>query len=170
MFRIGKSGKSEEWAARFERFEGSGLTVSRWCDAEGVSESSFYYWKKKLRDSALSAENDDARPRDNSRSGQQQRREASPPSQHRGSFQAVRISSPGGELVREEAAIQHQTIQQPATTIHVGNEVRIELGADLQVVEVVVQQVLEACSDSLRRVPLVGGQTGVASSTGAQRC
>lgn len=166
MSRSENSGKAEAWADRVERFERSGLTVARWCEAERVSEASFYYWKKKLRDLALIPGNNDSRPRDNSTSGRQQRREASSPSKHRGSFQAVRICSPGDELVHEEAMSQH-----PATTIHVGNEVRIELGSDLQVAEVVVKQVLEACSDSLRRVTLAGGQpNGVASSAGAKRC
>jgi len=40
------------WRSRFRRFLGSGLTVARFCLVEGVSESSFYYWQKKLRPQA----------------------------------------------------------------------------------------------------------------------
>jgi len=41
------------WLARFRRLLDSGLTVARFCLVEGVSESSFYYWQKKLRLQAL---------------------------------------------------------------------------------------------------------------------
>ncbi len=37
------------WQGRFQRFEESALPVVRFCASEGVSESSFYYWLKKLR-------------------------------------------------------------------------------------------------------------------------
>ena len=37
------------WQERFRRFVDSGLSVARFCAAEHVSESSFYYWQKKLR-------------------------------------------------------------------------------------------------------------------------
>lgn len=36
------------WQGRFRRFVDSGLSVVRFCVAEGVSEASFYYWQKKL--------------------------------------------------------------------------------------------------------------------------
>ncbi len=36
------------WRGRFRRFVGSGLCVARFCVAEDVSVSSFYYWQKKL--------------------------------------------------------------------------------------------------------------------------
>ena len=36
------------WQGRFQRFVESGLPVVRFCAAEDVSESSFYYWLKKL--------------------------------------------------------------------------------------------------------------------------
>lgn len=40
------------WRGRFRRFLDSGLSVARFCTAEGLSESSFYYWQKKLRPQA----------------------------------------------------------------------------------------------------------------------
>jgi hypothetical protein len=40
--------KAALWRTRFQRYPGSGLSVARFCAAEGVSESSFYYWQKKL--------------------------------------------------------------------------------------------------------------------------
>jgi hypothetical protein len=36
------------WRTRFQRYPRSGLSVSRFCAVEGMSESSFYYWQKKL--------------------------------------------------------------------------------------------------------------------------
>ena len=42
---------SKKWAAwrqRLERFGRSGLPVTRFCAAEGVSLASFYLWRKKL--------------------------------------------------------------------------------------------------------------------------
>ncbi len=166
MSRSLDSGKALKWTDRLERFSRSGLTVARWCEAEGVSDASFYYWQKKVRDAAEGSREETTRS-GRAKSRQQQRREASPTSTHRSSFQAVGIGSPAGELVRAESMIQHQ-----ATTIHFGDEVWIELGADLQVAEVVVKQVLDAASNnSLPRVGSPDGQrNGIASSRGAKRC
>lgn len=36
------------WQRRFRGFLASGVSVARFCAAERVSESSFYYWQKKL--------------------------------------------------------------------------------------------------------------------------
>src|SRR3954463_10748790 len=36
------------WAERLDRFRRSGQTVARFCAAEGVSEPSFYVWKRTL--------------------------------------------------------------------------------------------------------------------------
>ena len=41
------------WQGRFRRFLDSGLAVARFCAIEHVSESSFYYWQKKLGPRAL---------------------------------------------------------------------------------------------------------------------
>ncbi len=41
------------WQGRFQRFVRSGLSVVRFCAAEDVSESSFYYWQKKLEPTTL---------------------------------------------------------------------------------------------------------------------
>ncbi len=36
------------WRERLRRFETSGLTVTKFCDDEGVSVASFYHWRKRL--------------------------------------------------------------------------------------------------------------------------
>ena len=37
-----------EWRGRISRHVSSGLTVSRFCREEGVAESAFYRWRKRL--------------------------------------------------------------------------------------------------------------------------
>ena len=36
------------WRSRLRRFETSGLTVTKFCDDEGISVASFYHWRKRL--------------------------------------------------------------------------------------------------------------------------
>ncbi len=43
-------GKVEEWTGRLRRFEQAIQTVGRFCLDEGVSQPSFYSWRKKLRE------------------------------------------------------------------------------------------------------------------------
>jgi hypothetical protein len=44
------SSSSQVWTDRLERFEHAGTTVANFCLAEGVSQASYYYWRRKLRD------------------------------------------------------------------------------------------------------------------------
>jgi transposase-like protein len=37
------------WSRRMQRFERSDLTVAAFCQSEGVSQASYYYWRRKLR-------------------------------------------------------------------------------------------------------------------------
>ncbi|MCM2374583.1 IS66 family insertion sequence element accessory protein TnpA [Aporhodopirellula aestuarii] len=37
------------WTQRLQRFEQAQMTVAQFCAAEGVSQPSFYNWKRKLR-------------------------------------------------------------------------------------------------------------------------
>ena len=39
-----------DWQERLERFQSSGLDVEVFCLMEGVSRSSFYRWKERLKD------------------------------------------------------------------------------------------------------------------------
>jgi Transposase len=41
----------ETWRKRIERQRQSGVTVGEFCGREGVSQASFYLWKRKLRGS-----------------------------------------------------------------------------------------------------------------------
>ena len=40
-----------EWRERLKRHSESGLTIEAFCEQEGVSESTFYTWKRNLQDS-----------------------------------------------------------------------------------------------------------------------
>jgi hypothetical protein len=50
-----ESAKAAEWRERLLRFDGSGLTVSRFCAQEGVSESAFYEWRRRRSARTLGA-------------------------------------------------------------------------------------------------------------------
>ena len=39
---------AKSWADRFDRFRTSDATVAQFCNAEGVTPASYYYWRKKL--------------------------------------------------------------------------------------------------------------------------
>lgn len=43
-----KGGSWAAWRERIRRYERSGLTVTRFCEQEGVSAPSFYQWRKRL--------------------------------------------------------------------------------------------------------------------------
>ena len=45
---------SSKMAVLLERQKESGLSVKSFCSNEGIAPSSFYYWKKKLRNDATS--------------------------------------------------------------------------------------------------------------------
>ena len=42
--------KAREWADRFLRFDNAQQSVVEFCRSEGVSQPSFYAWRKKLAD------------------------------------------------------------------------------------------------------------------------
>lgn len=49
MFRAVKSTKEDQWRSRLRRFQSSGMSVIRFCEAERVSAPSFYLWRKRLK-------------------------------------------------------------------------------------------------------------------------
>ena len=38
----------QQWRERFSRWRRGGMSVASFCDSEGVSESSFYAWRRRL--------------------------------------------------------------------------------------------------------------------------
>ena len=45
-----RTDRSEHWRARIAEQEQSGVPVARFCKDRGISEQSFYVWRKRLRD------------------------------------------------------------------------------------------------------------------------
>lgn len=46
---MARSETANLWTERSQRFEQAQMTVAQFCAAEGVSQPSFYNWKRKLR-------------------------------------------------------------------------------------------------------------------------
>jgi len=46
---MGRGYPAEQWADWIAEQAGSGLTIAAFCDSIGVSENSFYVWRRKLR-------------------------------------------------------------------------------------------------------------------------
>lgn len=46
---MSRSDTAKLWHERLRRFDGSQMTVAQLCQSEGVSQPSYYKWKKKLR-------------------------------------------------------------------------------------------------------------------------
>jgi len=61
MARRGSSSKRAEWRKRVERHRRSGLTVARFCEREGVSTASFYWWRKRLKSGGASGKGEPSR-------------------------------------------------------------------------------------------------------------
>ena len=61
MSKAQKSGTDQQqfWRMVLETFQSSGLSVRRFCKQEGLSEASFYGWRKKLTASAKPVVGDD---------------------------------------------------------------------------------------------------------------
>lgn len=41
--------RAQEWATLIQECSASGLTKREFCQQRGISEKSFYYWRRKLR-------------------------------------------------------------------------------------------------------------------------
>ena len=64
MARRADQGLEARWQERIERREYSGMTVARFCAVEGVSQASFYQWRRKLvKQRRVTPEASPARPR-----------------------------------------------------------------------------------------------------------
>jgi hypothetical protein len=53
MTRVSGEQRVAEWRGRLERYRGAGLTVARFCSGEGVSVPSFYHWRRRLGEGAV---------------------------------------------------------------------------------------------------------------------
>lgn len=44
--------RMRQWIERISQCRNSGKTVKVWCAEQGISETSFYYWQKQVREAA----------------------------------------------------------------------------------------------------------------------
>jgi transposase-like protein len=106
---MSKSENAELWAERLRRFDRAGITVAAFCAAEGVSQPSYYHWRRKLRGPAIKAEPKTASPSAAflpvALAGQAEQ----PDSRHRAS---ATIELPGGIRIRVEVPTEPQPDRQ----------------------------------------------------------
>lgn len=62
MVSAGDAERRQVWAARLARYRSSGLSVVRFCEQEGVSTNTFYYWAKRLAANPASSRGGRAAP------------------------------------------------------------------------------------------------------------
>lgn len=124
MPRPSNSIKVQLWTERLLRFAQSGQTVVQFCRSEGVSQPSFYQWKKKLAAEKLSAETSNPK-----RSAKVRRISRSTSSIPTGLFQPVQVSS--------------SMLQPSPATVRLPGGIAIELGGDTRIVEAVIAQLLD---------------------------
>lgn len=130
--------KVAEWSDRLERFEDSGQPVTQFCISEGVSQPSFYQWKKRLGVINRVRGGQPKRTRKSSRAENPARGGRS-----KSAFTSVQLTPAPG--------------LQQSTMIRLANGVEIELGNNLRVVELVVRSVVEQV------LPGTASRTGGAS-------
>lgn len=138
MLRGSNPAKVQQWSDRLGRFENSGQTVTQFCVVEGVSQPSFYQWKKKLG------------------SGRQVRGGTSNRSRN-----PCHAENPvrGSKSKPAFRPVQFTPTPDPrqSATIRLADGVEIELGNNLQVVDVVVRSIVNHV------LPGVAARTGGAS-------
>ena len=110
--------KVQQWAGRLERFRNCGESVTKFCEAEGVSQPSFYQWKKKLAFQTGRAH---------------VATDSFGKSSFGNAFQAVELQP---------------VTSSTTTTIRLPNGIEIELGNDPRVIELVLEQLLRRPAES----------------------
>jgi transposase-like protein len=115
MPRVSRETRSRQWTERLDRFHDSGQSVREFCQLEGVSQPSFYSWKKKLK----GRESDERQTR-----------------------HATTVSPKTSSAFKPIELMPTAIPAQRCTTIHIADGVHIELGEDLLIVDRVVQAVL----------------------------
>ncbi len=110
---MSRSKTAKLWQQRMRRFASSQMTVAQFCLSEGVSQPSFYQWKKKLRELP-----NDAKPK---------------PSAAGVQFLPLQLTALSGKQVASEfdqrvgSAVASTTIELPG-----GVRIRVEVPTDRQ--------------------------------------
>jgi len=53
--KVSKDYRMGQWAPMIKKCKESGLTILKFCEKNGISENSYYYWQRKLRETACEA-------------------------------------------------------------------------------------------------------------------
>lgn len=123
---MSKSETARLWAERLQRFDLSGSTVAAFCDAEAVSQPSYYYWRRRLRGLASRAQSKPTSPLtafmpvklapktgqlDQATKAEQATRPSNPP------LACTSIELPGGIRIRIEVPIGPQCGPNSTSTV-----------------------------------------------------
>jgi hypothetical protein len=115
MPRVSQSARVSIWLDRLNRFSSNHQPVAEFCLGEGISEASFYHWKRRLSPRVLVA------PR---RRPKRQRPHAS-------GFSELKIAPPAPPAIPV------------ATQLQLPNGVTIDFGSDPTTVQAILHQVLD---------------------------
>lgn len=115
--------KVDQWSKRLLRFRYANATVAQFCQDEGVSVSSFYHWKRKLRKRLPAAK--DAKSRKST---------ATDPTNDRLAFQTVHITSPEN----------HASPPIPALTVCLSGGIQVQVADSLPAIETVMRELVNA--------------------------
>jgi len=118
--------KVQQWTDRLSRFRRGGQTVAAFCQSEGVSEASFYLWKRKLAPPA-------------ERTGKRSTSSEATSSEPTSSGPASSRPTCSGLAFQTVALVSTSA---SATTVRLPRGIEIELGTDLRVIEAIVKQLL----------------------------
>lgn len=126
--------KVQQWTSRFERFKLSSLTVASFCRSEGVSQPSFYQWKKKLADQPATGKRPPAKTRGQAAPATPKQPANSAAS---GSFQTVQLIGTTGLDPKRTAD------RDPCLTVRLPGGIELALADNLLLIEMVVDKLLQ---------------------------
>jgi hypothetical protein len=125
--------KVQQWTSRLERFRLSGLTVARFCRSEGVSQPSFYQWKRKLVAQAAAGKRPPSKTRGQAGPATRAQRAGGAAS---GSFQTVQWIGTAG------LGPSVTTDRDPCLTVRIPGGIELALTDNLPLIEMVVDKLL----------------------------
>jgi len=118
-------GRGSYWRSVFERYADSGLSIRRFCQDNGISQSTFFAWRKRLSKETPLANSDRADTSDRNRGDKHTSSSA-----RRDDQQAA---SPGTSFVAVKLpVVSESTESEPIEVVHpLGYVVRVASGANL---------------------------------------
>lgn len=118
-----RSRKVAEWNQRLLRFSNSGQSVVEFCRTEGVSQPSFYGWRKKLKAVGVSAKSI---------------------GEHDALVRVVTPVRPRNLSRFESVSLDSHSIGAAGLKVRLPGGIELELGDDPSVIETVVKQLVES--------------------------